>query len=121
MVHEFHSTFKHPVENNPSIDKDNENQFRISLIQEELDELKEALDARDEVEVLDALCDLQYVLDGAFIALGFHVFKEDALEEVHRSNMSKLFEDGPRYNEKGKVIKGPNFSLPDLKSVLTKA
>ena len=64
--------------------------LRIALIQEELNELKEAIDKKDIVSVLDALVDLQYVLDGAFIVFGLKDVKEKAFEEVHNSNMSKL-------------------------------
>jgi predicted HAD superfamily Cof-like phosphohydrolase len=71
------------------------------------------------VETFDALLDLQYVLDGAFLALGFHRMKDDGLKEVHRSNMSKLGPDGlPVLREDGKVMKGDAFEPPDLASVL---
>jgi hypothetical protein len=91
----------------------------MDLLEEELRELGEALEERDPVAVLDALTDLQYVLDGAYLALGFHAYKGDALLEVHRSNMSKLGENGrPIYREDGKILKGPNYSPPDLAAVL---
>jgi len=83
---------------------------------EELDELKEALAAGDMVETLDALIDLQYVLDGAFLSFGLHGVKTAAFNEVHRSNMSKLGEDGKpiRREGDGKVMKGPNYFKPDM-------
>lgn len=116
MVGEFHKTFGHPILDTPNLIKGG---LRVDLIQEELDELKEALATNDHVEAFDALCDLQYVLDGAFLALGFHKAKMAGMREVHRSNMSKLGEDGkPIYRDDGKILKGPNFSEPDLKKVL---
>lgn len=120
MVREFHETFKHPHPEKPQVEVEKVNLIRVKLIQEELDELEEALANRDPIETFDALCDLQYVLDGAFIALGYtEQFKDLGVEEVHRSNMSKLGEDGkPIYREDGKVLKGPNYSEPDLKEVL---
>ena len=82
----------------------------------ELDELKEALDAGDTVEVLDALTDLQYVLDGAYLSFGLQHVKQAAFDEVHRSNMSKLGADGKpiRRPEDGKVLKGPDYFKPDM-------
>ncbi len=70
----------------------------------------------DIVETLDALIDLQYVLDGAFLSFGLHDVKEIAFAEVHRSNMSKLGEDGKpiRRESDGKVMKGPNYFVPDM-------
>ncbi len=119
MVGEFHETFGHPMSSKPDISNPNLNGLRVGLIQEELDELKEALAAGDLVEVIDALGDLQYVLDGAFQAFGLAKAKMPAMREIHRSNMSKLGPDGkPVYREDGKILKGPNFSEPDLKKVL---
>ena len=92
------------------------NDLRINLLAEELDELREALVAGDIVEVLDALTDLQYVLDGAYLSFGLHDVKDAAFAEVQRSNMSKLGEDGKpiRRESDGKILKGPNFFEPDL-------
>lgn len=119
MVAKFHKAFGHPIEAKPSLDNDALNALRIELIDEELGELSEALVARDSVEVLDALCDLQYVLDGAFLSLGYGHLKDVGMQEVQRSNMSKLGEDNkPIYREDGKILKGPNFSEPDLKQFL---
>ena len=86
------------------------------MLQEELDELKEALAHDDYVETLDALIDLQYVLDGAFLSFGMQDVKGVAFDEVHRSNMSKLGEDGKpiRREGDGKVMKGPNYFKPDM-------
>ena len=96
------------------------NKLRLNLLQEEVDELKEALANGDTVEALDALTDIQYVLDGAYLSLGLHKLKDAAFSEVQRSNMSKLGEDGKpiRREEDGKILKGPNYFAPDLKAVL---
>lgn len=116
QVTEFHLTYGLPVEAAPRIDDEKTNALRINLLAEELEELKEALDAGDIVEVLDALTDLQYVLDGAYLSFGLHAVKQAAFDEVHRSNMSKLGADGKpiRRPEDGKVLKGPNYFEPDL-------
>ena len=87
--------------------------LRYDLIQEELDELKDAIDRRDIKEVADALTDILYVTYGAGHAFGINLDK--CFEEVQNSNMSKLGEDGkPIYNDKGKVMKGPFYFKPDL-------
>jgi predicted HAD superfamily Cof-like phosphohydrolase len=87
--------------------------LRYDLIQEELDELKEAIDNKDIKEVADALTDILYVTYGAGHAFGINLDK--CFEEVQKSNMSKLGSDGkPIYNEKGKVMKGPNYFKPNL-------
>jgi len=119
MVKEFHEAFGHPVNNRPYLTNEDLTSLRESLITEELQELCDAISVKDETEVLDALCDLQYVLDGAFLALGFWDVKQEAMEEVHRSNMSKLGEDGkPLYREDGKILKGPDFKEPELEQFL---
>ena len=88
--------------------------LRYELIREELTELKEAIDRKDIKEVADALTDILYVTYGAGHAFGINLDK--CFEEVQSSNMSKLGEDGkPIYNDKGKVMKGPNYFKPDLK------
>ncbi len=116
QVQEFHETYGLPVENAPHISDEKTNLLRINLLAEELDELKEALEQGDMVETLDALIDLQYVLDGAFLSFGLHDVKDAAFNEVHRSNMSKLGEDGKpiRRESDGKVMKGPNYFKPDM-------
>lgn len=89
--------------------------IRLQLIQEELSELAQGFANNDPVECLDALTDIQYVLDGTYLATGLAPLKEGAFLEVQRSNMSKLGEDGqPILNEAGRVVKGPNYSEPDL-------
>ena len=116
QVREFHETYGAAIKDAPDISDVDLNDFRVRLLQEELDELRDALADGDMVETLDALTDLQYVLDGAFLSLGLHDVKEAAFAEVHRSNMSKLGEDGkPILRESdGKVLKGPNYFKPDL-------
>jgi predicted HAD superfamily Cof-like phosphohydrolase len=122
QVCEFHETYGLPVESSPNISDQKTNDLRINLIAEELDELKEALKSGDVVETLDALIDLQYVLDGAFLSFGLHDVKEAAFAEVHRSNMSKLGEDGKpiRRESDGKVMKGPNYFVPDMSQFIRK-
>lgn len=103
----------------PHLTDTNLNKLRYDLLAEELEELREGMDAQDPVAVIDALTDLQYVLDGAYLALGFAEYKDLAFDEVQRSNMSKLGEDGkPLLREDGKVLKGPNYFPPDLYSVI---
>lgn len=92
-VAEFHSTFHLPVLETPTIPAQERCDLRINLLQEELDELKEAIREKDITAVADALSDLQYVLSGAILEFGLgHKFKE-LFEEVQRSNMSKVCED----------------------------
>ena len=115
----FMKTFGQEVRNKPSFSTEKINQLRISLIQEELDELKEAITNNDLLEVADALTDLLYVTYGAGHAFGIDLDK--CFNEVQNSNMSKLGEDGkPIYNEFGKVMKGPNYFKPDLSKFVNK-
>ncbi|KIC44425.1 hypothetical protein RA28_16000 [Ruegeria sp. ANG-S4] len=118
IVREWHEAFDVPVVDAPSIPEDRA-QMRLAILEEEVAELREAVEAGDMVEVLDALCDIQYVLDGTFLEFGLHGVKQNAMEEVHASNMSKLGADGrPVLREDGKVLKGPDFRRPDLGRVL---
>ena len=118
-VGEFMKTFGQEVKNKPSLSTEKINQLRISLIQEELSELKEAMDNKDLLEVADALTDLLYVTYGAGHAFGIDLDK--CFDEVQNSNMSKLGEDGkPIYNEFGKVMKGPNYFKPNLGKFIKK-
>ena len=106
-------TFGQEVKSKPSFSTDKINKLRIDLIKEELDELKEAMDNNDLLEVADALTDILYVTYGAGHAFGINLDK--CFDEVQNSNMSKLSENGePTYNESGKVMKGPNYFKPDL-------
>lgn len=115
-VQEFHDTYGLPVLSKADISDERTNALRINLLAEELDELKDALADADLVETLDALIDLQYVLDGAFLSFGLQDVKEAAFDEVHRSNMSKLGADGkPVVRESdGKILKGPDYFKPDM-------
>ena len=116
-VGEFMKTFGQEVKNKPSLSTEKINQLRISLIQEELSELKEAMDNKDLLEVADALTDLLYVTYGAGHAFGIDLDK--CFDEVQNSNMSKLGEDGkPIYNEFGKVMKGPKYFKPNLEKLI---
>ena len=109
----FMKTFGQDVKQNPSFSTSKINQLRVDLIKEELDELIEAMNKKDLVEVADALTDILYVTYGAGHAFGINLDK--CFEEVQNSNMSKLNKDGkPIYNNKGKVMKGPNYFKPDL-------
>ena len=109
----FMKTFGQEVKSKPSFSTDKINKLRIDLIKEELDELKEAMDNNDLLEVADALTDILYVTYGAGHAFGINLDK--CFDEVQNSNMSKLSENGePIYNESGKVMKGRNYFKPDL-------
>ena len=109
----FMKTFGQEVKSKPSFSTDKINKLRIDLIKEELDELKEAMDNNDLLEVADAVTDILYVTYGAGHAFGINLDK--CFDEVQNSNMSKLGENGePIYNESGKVMKGPNYFKPDL-------
>ena len=109
----FMKTFGQNVKQTSSFSSEKINALRISLIKEELDELIEAMNKKDLVEVADALTDILYVTYGAGHAFGINL--DDCFEEVQNSNMSKLDKDGkPIYNDKGKVMKGPNYFKPDL-------
>ena len=89
LVAEFHQTFKHPIVSDPQIPSEERCKLRISLIDEELKELEEAVKNKDIIEVADALCDIQYVLSGAILEFGLGKKFKDLFEEVQRSNMSK--------------------------------
>ncbi|MCP9235183.1 nucleoside triphosphate pyrophosphohydrolase family protein [Lewinella sp. JB7] len=88
-VAEFHRTFRLPILSAPAIPPADRCRLRLNLLQEELDELRQAIDQRDIVEVADALADLQYVLSGAVLEFGLGEKFRALFEEVHRSNMSK--------------------------------
>ncbi|MFZ4863909.1 hypothetical protein ACL9RF_17180 [Sphingobacterium sp. Mn56C] len=144
-VAEFHTTFQHPILDSPQIPSETRSKLRVSLIAEELKELEEAIQAKDIVEVADALCDIQYVLAGAILEFGLQDKFSTLFEEVQRSNMSKacINEQEARatqahYLEKGvasyykevdgkflvfregdhKTLKSINYSPADLKSIL---
>ena len=111
------TTFGQEVKNKASLSSENINNLRINLIEEELNEFKEAVIKKDLKEAADALTDILYVTYGAGHAFGINLDK--CFEEVQKSNMSKLGDDGnPIYDEKGKVMKGPKYFKPDLKKFL---
>ena len=115
----FMSTFGQEVKKKSELSSEKINSLRLSLIQEELDELTKAMKENDILEVADALTDILYVTYGAGHAFGIDLDK--CFDEVQRSNMSKLNKDGkPIYNEHGKVMKGPDYFKPDLSKFITK-
>ena len=109
----FMKIFGQEVKQNASFSTDKINELRLSLIQEEIQELVEAMNKKNLVEVADALTDILYVTYGTGHAFGINLDK--CFEEVQNSNMSKLDKNGkPVYNENGKVMKGPNYFKPDI-------
>ena len=116
-VKTFMNTYGQEVKEKASFPENKIVQLRIDLIQEELNELKEAVKNNDIVEVADALTDILYVTYGAGHSFGVDLDK--CFDEVQRSNMSKLGVDGkPIYNDSGKVMKGPDYFAPDLKKII---
>ena len=112
-VGHFMKTFGQEIKIKPDLSTEKINKLRVSLINEELEEFKEAIKNNDLKEVADALTDILYVTYGAGHAFGINLDK--CFDEVQQSNMSKLGDDGkPIYNDKGKVMKGPNYFKPDL-------
>ena len=110
----FMATFGQMVRTKPQFPDEKTMQLRYDLIKEELNELEHAMKIKNLKEVADALTDILYVTYGAGYAYGIDLDK--CFKEVQRANMSKLGTDGkPIYNEKGKVMKGPNYSEPNLK------
>lgn len=148
MVSEFHKTFKAPILNKPTIPSDDRCDLRVELLQEELNELKQAILDKDLVEIADALCDIQYVLSGAVLEFGMNDKFNELFNEVQRSNMSKACDtmkdaiatlsfykekDGTEgyYKEVNgkwivyrrsddKVLKSVNYSPADLNGILQK-
>ena len=113
-VRTFMQTFGQIVRTKPQFPDEKTIQLRLNLIKEELSELEQAIKNKNLKEIADALTDILYVTYGAGYAYGINLDK--CFKEVQRANMSKLGEDGkPIYNKKGKVMKGPNYSEPNLK------
>ena len=109
----FMEKFGQMVRTKPQFPDDKTMQLRLNLIKEELSELEEAMKTKNLKEIADALTDILYVTYGAGYAYGIDL--DECFKEVQRANMSKLGEDGkPIYNEQGKVMKGPNYTKPDL-------
>ena len=116
-VKTFMTTYGQEVKESASFPDENIIKLRLKLIKEELEELEQALNDKNLLEVADALTDILYVTYGAGHSFGINL--DACFEEVQRSNMSKLDEDGkPINNELGKVMKGPNFSKPNLKQFI---
>jgi predicted HAD superfamily Cof-like phosphohydrolase len=110
----FMKTFGQMIKIKPQFPDEKTMRLRYELIKEELNELEEAMKTKNLKEIADALTDILYVTYGAGFAYGINLDK--CFKEVQRANMSKLGEDGkPIYNEKGKVMKGPNYLEPNLK------
>ena len=148
QVAEFHKTFNAPILSNPEIPSQERCKLRVSLLQEELNELQEAINNNDLIEIADALCDLQYVLSGAVLEFGLGEKFVELFDEVQRSNMSKAcssekeaIETLNHYKQKdgtegyykeindmyivyrnadNKVLKSINYSPADLKNKLIK-
>ena len=113
----FMKTFGQEVKKKPGLSTEKTNKLRVSLINEELEEFKDAIKNNDLKEAADALTDILYVTYGAGHAFGLNLDK--CFDEVQRSNMSKLGDDGkPIYNDEGKVMKGPKYFKPDIKKFL---
>jgi predicted HAD superfamily Cof-like phosphohydrolase len=121
-VRDFHDAFRVPVRHTPSTElPDNEIELRFNLMQEENEEYLEAAKNGDIVEIADALGDMLYILCGTINAHGLQEKMASVFEEIQRSNMSKLDDNGqPIYREDGKVMKSNNYFKPDIKSILEK-
>ena len=117
LVGDFMEAFGQDVQFEPTWPDFNTRELRLELIQEELDELSDAVADRDMIQIADALTDLLYVVYGAGHAFGLDL--DECFQEVHASNMSKLGPNGrPIHREDGKVMKGPGYFEPDLESIL---
>lgn len=119
-VEQFHRAFNLGLQTTPTADIGLEKaRLRHELMREENQEYLDAVEAGDVVEVADALGDQLYVLCGTMIEHGMQGVIEDVFAEIHRSNMTKLGDDGkPVYREDGKVAKGPKYTRPDLKKMV---
>ena len=116
-VKKFMQTFGQQIKEKAEFPNEKITKLRYELIEEELQEFKEAIDKKDIKEVADALTDILYVTYGAGHSFGVDL--DSCFDEVQRSNMSKLGEDGkPIYNESGKVMKGPKYFTPNLKKII---
>lgn len=116
---DFQSAYNSTRNTKPTLLDPSESMLRYELGKEELIEYLEACNNDDLVEVTDALADQLYILLGTMVAHGMQDIIEDVFDEVHRSNMSKLGADGkPIYREDGKVLKGPNFTPPNIEQFL---
>lgn len=121
-VKEFHNSFGLGVSENMIADLgEAKNNLRFNLMDEENKEYLEAAQNNDLVELADALGDMLYILCGTILEHGMQYKIEEVFNEIQRSNMSKLGEDGkPIYREDGKVLKGPNYFKPNIETILDK-
>lgn len=116
-VKEFHDTYGLSVESSPTLPSEDIRALRRDLLAEEYKEYTDGEDANDLVEIADALADMIYIINGT--ALSYGIPLNEVFEEVHRSNMSKLDENGqPVLREDGKILKGPNYFKPDIKGII---
>ena len=120
-VQAFHEAFKINVNHEPTINvSDQIKELRFNLMKEENEEYQEAVQNNDLIEVADALGDMLYILCGTIIEHGMQDKIEQVFDEIQRSNMSKLSEDGePIFREDGKVLKGPNYFKPNILKILS--
>tara|TARA_R100000951_G_scaffold116318_1_gene127603 strand:+ start:2251 stop:2631 length:381 start_codon:yes stop_codon:yes gene_type:complete len=116
LVGDFMEAFGQKCELDPTLSDFNTRELRISLIEEELDELKQAIEDEDVIDIADALTDLLYVVYGSGHSFGLDL--DECFAEVHYSNMSKLENGKPLYREDGKVLKGKDYFPPNLEAVL---
>ena len=121
-VHQFHTAFNLNIKDTPTVAiSEDRKKLRFALMKEENEEYLEAAENNDLVEVADALGDMLYILCGTIIEHGMQDKIEEVFNEIQRSNMSKLGEDGsPIYREDGKVLKGPNYFKPNIGAILEK-
>lgn len=117
----FHETYKVPFKEEPGLATPDFHELRFKLMAEENEEYITAANEGNITEVADALGDMLYILCGTIITHGMQHKIEEVFDEIQRSNMSKLGADGkPIYREDGKVLKGPNYFRPNIKSILEK-
>ncbi|MFD0993682.1 pyrophosphohydrolase domain-containing protein [Tenacibaculum geojense] len=121
-VYEFHKAFGLGIHEKPTVDiGEDRKRLRFNLMKEENEEYLEAVNNNDLVETADALGDMLYILCGTIIEHGMQYKIEEVFNEIQKSNMSKLGEDGkPIYREDGKVLKGPNYFKPNISAILDK-
>lgn len=121
-LEEFQRTYHQPVGESPTLVDESQYELRYALGKEELDEYLEACKNGDLVEIADSLADQLYILLGTMVVHGMQNIIQTIFNEVHSSNMSKLGEDGkPIFREDGKVLKGPNFFRPDIRSIVERS
>jgi predicted HAD superfamily Cof-like phosphohydrolase len=119
QVKKFHQAFGHPVRQKPTYLTEERIEMRMEILREEISELEEAMLDQNIVNVADAIIDSIYILIGHALEYGFAHRLEQCFDEVQRSNMSKLGADGlPIYREDGKIMKGPNYSPPDIAGIV---